>query len=406
MARRKQPVIPDQLLDQLLAGADPKTIFAKDGLLDELKKALAERALNAEIDHHLEDGAGDGRTNSRNGYGKKTVLTDTSRIEIEVPRDRLATFDPQLIAKYQRRVPGFDEKIVSMYARGMSVRDIQGHLRALYGIDVSPDLVSAVTDAVLDEIAEWQNRPLEALYPLIFFDAIRVKVRDEGTVRNKAVHIALGVRPDGTKEILGLWIEQTEGAKFWLRVMNELRNRGVEDVLIAIVDGLKGFPEAITATFPQAQVQTCIVHLIRHSLAFVSYKDRKTVAAALKGIYKAKDAEAGGAALDAFAEGPWGRKYPAIAQAWRRNGTAVTPFFAFPEDVRRIIYTTNAIEALNAKLRRAVRSRGHFPTDESAIKLLFLVLNLAQKEWKMPPREWVMAKAQFAILFEERFRLA
>ncbi|MBP2316916.1 IS256 family transposase, partial [Azospirillum soli] len=265
MARRKAPSIPDQLLDQLLAGADPKSAFAKDGLLDELKKALAERALNAEIDHHLDGGEPDGRANSRNGYGRKTVLTDTGKIALEVPRDRLGTFDPQLIAKYQRRFPGFEEKIVSMYARGMSVREIQGHLRELYGIEVSPDLVSAVTDAVLDEVAEWQERPLEPVYPLVFFDALRVKVRDEGTVRNKAVHVALGVRPDGTKEILGLWIEQTEGAKFWLRVMSELKNRGVEDVLIAIVDGLKGFPEAITAVFPQAQVQTCIVHLIRNS---------------------------------------------------------------------------------------------------------------------------------------------
>jgi putative transposase len=394
------------LLEQLLGGADAKTAFEKDGLLDELKKALAERVLNAEIDHHLEAGEADGRTNSRNGYGKKTVLTDTGRMGLEVPRDRLSSFDSQLIAKYQRRFPGFDEKIVSMYARGMSTREIQGHLRELYGIDVSPDLVSAVTDAVLEEVAEWQNRPLEALYPLIFFDAIRIKVRDEGSVRNKAVYIALGVRPDGSKEILGLWIEQSEGAKFWLRVMNELKGRGVEDVLIAIVAGLKGFPEAITAVFPLALVQTCVVHLIRHSLAFVSYKDRRVVAAALKNIYKAKDADAGKAELDDFADGPWGQKYPAIAQSWRRNWPEVIPFFAFPDEVRRIIYTTNAIESLNAKLRRAVRTRGHFPNDESALKLLFLVLNLAAKEWKMPPREWSMAKAQFAILFEERFSLA
>ena len=271
-----------------------------------------------------------------------------------------------------------------MYARGMSVREIQGHLRDLYGVDVSADLVSAVTDAVLEEIAEWQNRPLEPLYALVFFDAIRVKVRDEGMVRNKAVYVALGVRPDGTKEILGLWIEQTEGAKFWLRVMNELKNRGVEDVLIAVVDGLKGFPEAITAVFPQTQAQTCIVHLIRNSLDFVSYKDRKAVAAALKQIYRAKDAAAGEEELNTFAEGPWGRKYPAIAQSWRHHWSEVIPFYAFPDEVRRIIYTTNAIESLNAKLRRAVRARGHFPTDESALKLLFLVLNLAQKEWRMP----------------------
>ena len=404
MARRKQPVITDALVDQLLAGADAKTAFDKDGLLDELKKALAERALNAEMDHHLDAGEGDG--NRRNGYGRKTVLTGTGKIALEIPRDRLSTFDPQLIAKYQRRFPGFDEKIISMYARGMSTREIQGHLRELYGIDVSPDLVSAVTDAVLEEVTDWQNRPLEAVYPLIFFDAIRIKVRDEGTVRNKAVYVALGVRPDGTKEVLGLWIEQSEGAKFWLRVMNELKGRGVEDVLIAIVDGLKGFPEAITAVFPQAQVQTCVVHLIRHSLAFVSYKDRRAVAATLKQIYKAKDADAGKAALEDFSEGHWGKKYPAIAQSWRRNWSEVIPFFAFPDEVRRIIYTTNAIESLNAKLRRAVRTRGHFPTDDSALKLLFLALNLATKEWKMPPREWCMAKAQFAILFEDRFTLA
>ena len=294
MARRKAPRIPDALLDQLLAGADPKTGFDAGGLLDDLKKALAERALNAEMDHHL---ASDETGNSRNGYGRKTVTTETSRIELDVPRDRQATFDPQLIVKYQRRFPGFDDKIVSMYARGMSAREIVGHLRELYGINVSPDLVSVVTDAVLDEIAAWQARPLEPVYPLVFFDALRVKVRDEGLVRNKAVHIAPGVRADGAKEILGLWLEQNEGAKFWLRVMNELRARGVEDVLLAVVDGLKGFPEAILAVFPDATVQTCIVHLLRHSLDFVSYKDRKAVATALKEIYRAVDAVAGEAAL-------------------------------------------------------------------------------------------------------------
>ncbi|MBB4200557.1 putative transposase [Rhodoblastus sphagnicola] len=292
-----------------------------------------------------------------------------------------------------------------MYARGMSVREIQGHLRDLYGVDVSPDLVSAVTDAVLDEVAEWQNRPLESLYGLVFFDAIRIKVRDEATVRNKAIYVALGVRPAGTKEILRLWIGQTEGAKFWLRVMNELKGRGVEDILIVVVDGLKGFPDAITAVSPQTQVQTCIVHLMRNALDFVSYKDRGVVAAELKHIYRAKDAAAGEQQLTAFADGFWGRKYPAIAQCWRRHWSEVIPFYAFPAEVRRIIYTTNAIESLNAKLRRAVRARGHFPNDESALKLLYLTVNLAQKEWTMPQREWAMAKAQFAILFEERFKL-
>jgi putative transposase len=403
MARRKEPHIPDALVDQLLAGADPKAAFDPGGLLDGLKKALAERALNAEMDHHLTGGDG---ANSRNGYGRKTVLTDTGRIELEVPRDRRATFDPLLIAKYQRRFPGFDDKIVSMYARGMSTREIVGHLRELYGVEVSPDLISAVTDAVLDEIAAWQARPLEPVYPLVFFDALRVKIRDEGLVRNKAVHVALGVRPDGTKEVLGLWLEQNEGAKFWLRVMTELKNRGVEDVLVAVVDGLKGFPEAITAVFPEATVQTCIVHLLRHGLAFVAYKDRKAVAAALKEIYRAADAAAGEAALAAFEDGPWGRKYPAIGQGWRRAWGEVVPFYAFPDDVRRLLYTTNAIEALNSKLRRAVRARGHFPTDEAAMKLLFLVLNRSEKEWTMPAREWCMAKAQFAVLFGERFTRA
>jgi putative transposase len=405
MPRRKQPAFPDELLDQFLAGSDPRAALADGGLLDGLKKALAERVLNAELDHHLDGGEPDGRANGRNGYGAKTVLTGTGKLALQVPRDRLATFDPQLIAKYQRRFPGFDDRIVSMYARGMSTREIQGHLRELYGIEVSPDLVSAVTDAVLDEVTEWQNRPLEALYPLVFLDALRVKVRDEGTVRNKAVYVALGVRHDGTKEVLGLWIEQTEGAKFWLRVMNELKDRGVEDILIAVVDGLKGFPEAIAAVFPKAQVQACIVHLIRSSLDYVSYKDRKAVAAALKEVYRARTAEAGQAALDAFDAGPWGRKYPVIAQCWRRHWAEVIPFYAFPSEVRRIIYTTNAIEALHAKLRRAVRARGHFPTDEAVLKLLFLVLNLAAKEWRMPAREWTAAKAQFAILFEDRFAI-
>lgn len=370
-------------------------------MLDALKKALTERALNAEMDHHLsgDDGAG----NTRNGYGRKTVTTETGKLEIEVPRDRQSSFDPQLIAKYQRRFPGFDDKIVSMYARGMSTREIAGHLRDLYGIDVSPDLISTVTDAVLDEVATWQQRPLDPVYPLVFFDAIRVKIRDEGMVRNKAIHIALGVRADGAKEILGLWLEQTEGAKFWLRVMNELKNRGTEDILLAVVDGLKGFPEAITAVFPETVVQTCIVNLLRNSMDFVSWKDRKGLATALKQIYRATDAEAAEKALIAFDAGPWGQRYPAIGQSWRRAWGEVIPFFAFPDEVRRIVYTTNAIEALNSKLRRAVRARGHFPSDDAATKLMFLIVNRSEKEWKMLTREWVMAKAQFAVIFGERF---
>ncbi|ARS65950.1 IS256 family transposase [Sinorhizobium meliloti] len=404
MARRKEPIIADRILDQLLAGSDAKTAFESNGLLDQLKKALAERALNAEMDHHLSDEETVG--NSRNGYGRKTVLTDSGSLELSIPRDRQSSFDPQLLAKYQRRFPGFDEKIVSMYARGMSTREIVGHVQDLYGIDVSADLISAVTDAVLDEVATWQSRPLEPVYPLVFFDALRVKIRDEGHVRNKAVHIALGVRGDGTKEILGLWIETNEGAKFWLRVMNEMKNRGVEDILIAVVDGLKGFPDAINAVFAQTTVQTCIVHLLRNSLDFASWKDRKDLARELKAIYGAIDDKAAEAALTTFEGGFWGRKFPAVAQIWRLAWQEVIPFFAFPKDVRRIIYTTNAIEALNSKLRRAVRARGHFPSDEAATKLLYLVLNRSEKEWKMPPREWAMAKSQFAILFADRFQAA
>ena len=401
MSRRKEPVIPAELLDRLLAGTDAAAALDQGGLLDSLKKALAERALGAEMDYHL--GSDDQAGNSRNGYGRKTVITDTGKIDIDVPRDRTGSFDPQLIAKYQRRFPGFDDKIISMYARGMSTREITGHLRELYAIDVSPDLISTVTDAILDEVAAWQQRPLDPAYPLVFFDAIRVKIRDEGMVRNKAIHIALGVRADGRKEVLGLWIEQNEGAKFWLRVMNELKNRGVDDIMLAVVDGLKGFPDAITAVFPDAVVQTCIVHLLRNSMDFVSWKDRKPLATALKSIYRAVDAKAAEEALTAFEASEWGMRYPAISQSWRRAWAEVIPFFAFPEEVRRIIYTTNAIEALNSKLRRAVRARGHFPSDEAATKLLYLILNRSEKEWKMPPREWTMAKAQFAVIFGERF---
>ena len=395
--------IDKELLDQLLAGREPQELFAKDGLIDELKKALSERMLAAELDDHLESEAEASPGNRRNGSSKKTMLTGSSKLTLDIPRDRAGTFDPKLIAKYQRRFPDFDDKIISMYARGMTVREIRGHLEELYGIDVSPDLISTINDAVLEAVTEWQGRPLDACYPLVFFDAIRVKIRDEGFVRNKAVYIALGILPDGTKEILGIWIEQTEGAKFWLRVMNELKSRGVADILIAVVDGLKGFPEAINAAFPETVVQTCIVHLIRNSMGFASWKDRKAIAQSLRSVYRAENAEAGLAALEAFEEGHWGRKYPAIAQSWRRHWEQVIPFFAFSEPIRRIIYTTNAIEALNSKLRRAVRTRGHFPGDEAAMKLLYLVLNHAAEEWKRPPREWFEAKTQFAVLFGDRF---
>lgn len=396
--------IRNELIDELLAGHDPSSVMRQDGLLGELKKALLNRLMSAEFEHHItEDRASGEGKNHRNGSTRKRVLTGDSQVDVTIPRDREARFDPVLIGKYQRRLADFDDKVISLYTRGMSTREIQGHLEEIYGAEVSPQLISTVTDAVASEVAEWQSRPLEPLYPVMFFDAIRVKIRDQGTVCNKAVYLALGITPDGRKHILGLWIEANEGAKFWLRIANELRNRGVNDILIAVVDGLKGFPEAINAAFPQTLVQTCIVHLLRNALAYVSWQDRRQVVAALKPIYQAPTADAARLALDAFEAGPRGRKYAAIAPLWRRQWDQVIPFFAFPAEVRRIIYTTNAIESLNSTLRTAVRSRGHFPTDEAAIKLLYLVLRRVSKDWKMAQREWTAAITHFAIMFGERF---
>lgn len=401
--------IKNEIVDELLKDVDPKKVFSSEGLLSDIKKALAERMLNAELDDHLQNEAAvatgnePATSNHRNGYTKKTVITDSSQVELEIPRDRRGTFEPQLIAKYQRRFPGFDDKIISMYARGMSTRDIQGHLRELYGIEASPQLISTITDAVLEEVNRWQGRPLDALYAIVFFDALRVKMRDEGTVRNKAVYLAIGITADGRKEVLGIWIEQTEGAKFWMRVMSEIKNRGVNDILIAVIDGLKGFPDAITAVFPQTQIQTCIVHLLRNSMDYAGWKDRKPIATALKSVYRALDAEAAARALSEFEESSWGQKYPAITAAWRRSWSEVIPFFAFPQEVRRMIYTTNAIESLNSTIRRSVRTRGHFPNEEAALKLIWLQLREVTQKWKRPPREWHAAKAQFALLFGERF---
>ena len=395
--------IPKELLDELLSGRDPSKVFESDGLLDELKKALAERVLDAEMDVHLDQESERSAGNHRNGKSSKTVLTESGKLPLSIPRDRQGRFEPQLIEKYRRRFPGFDEKIIALYARGMTTRDIQAHVRELYGLEISPDLVSAVTDAVHEEVSAWQNRPLEPVYAVVFFDALRVKIRDEGMVRNKAVYLAIGLRCSGHKEILGLWIELTEGAKFWLRIMTELKNRGTEDILIAVVDGLKGFPEAIEAVFPEAMIQTCIVHLIRYSMQFASWKERKAVAAMLKPIYRAENADVARERLEEFDSGVWGQKYPAIAQSWRRNWEQVIPFFAFPEAIRRIIYTTNAIESLHSQVRNAVRVRGHFPSDQAATKLIFLVLRNIEAKWKSPPRSWHLAKTQFAIRFEDRF---
>jgi len=329
------------------------------------------------------------------------VLTDDGEVALEVPRDRAGTFEPKIVPKGARRLDGFDDRIVSLYARGLSVREIQGHLKELYGVEVSPDLISRVTDAVLEEVREWQNRPLDQVYPVVFFDALRVKIRDEGLVRNKAVYIALAFTADGEKEVLGLWIEQTEGAKFWLKVMNELKSRGVGDILIAVVDGLNGFPDAIEAVFPKTLVQTCIIHLIRNSLAFVSWKDRRQVVPDIKAIYQAETAEAAADRLADF-EARWGGRYPAIAPVWRRAWDNVVPMFAFPPAIRRLIYTTNAVESLHRSLRKAIKTRGSFPNDEAAAKLLFLAIRNAGVRWKRPI-EWTAAMGQFAILFDDRF---
>jgi putative transposase len=392
-----------ELLDELLAGRDPKTALSSEGLIGDLKKALAERMLDAEMDVHLDGEREQEAGNHRNGYSQKTILTDTETLPLSIPRDRHGRFEPQLIEKYKRRFPGFDEKIIALYARGMSTRDIQAHLRELYGVEISPDLVSAVTDAVLDEVTAWQNRPLEQVYAIVYFDALRVKIRDEGTVKNKAVYLAIGIRCSGHKEVLGIWIEQNEGAKFWLKVMTELKSRGTQDLLIAVVDGLKGFPDAIEAVFPDTLVQTCIVHLIRYSMQFASWKERKPIAAALKPIYRAETAELAAERLDAFEAGPWGQRYPAIAASWRRNWQHVIPFFGFAPEIRKIIYTTNAIESLHSQVRKAVRGRGHFPSDQAATKLIWLVLENVAAKWKSKPVIWHAAKAQFAIQFEDRF---
>lgn len=400
--------INPELLDQLVTG--PMTPEGFEAMFRQLKKGILERAINAEMTHHLGYPKGEmppeGQANHRNGKSPKTVITDHGPLRLELPRDRDGSFEPQLIGKNERRFTGFDDRIISMYARGMTAREIQGHLLEMYAVEVSPQMISEVTDSVMAEVAEWQNRALEPMYPVVIFDCLRVKIRDEGVVKNKAVYLALGMLPDGSRDILGIWIEHSEGAKFWLKVFNELRNRGVNDILIAVVDGLKGFPEAIETAFPQTTVQTCIVHLIRNSLAFVGWKDRKAVAAQLKPIYAAPAAEAALDALDRFERGPWGAKYPTIAAGWRRAWERVIPFFAFPPEVRKIIYTTNAIESLHRRLRKIIKTRGHFPSDDAALKLLWLALRNITADWSRASREWRSAMNQFAILYPDRFTSA
>ncbi len=404
-ATQALPTIPKELIDQFVSG--PMSAEAVNAASMAFKKALIERALGAELTHHLGYAPGEDKpleaSNHRNGATAKTVLTEDGPLRIEVPRDRAGSFEPLLIPKHERRFTGFDDKIVAMYARGMTVREIQGFLAEQYATEVSPDFISSVTDAVMCEVAAWQARPLEPMYPVVFFDALRVKVREDAVVRNKAIYLALGVQPDGTRDILGLWIENTEGAKFWMKVFNDLKTRGVNDILIAVTDGLKGMSEALGAVFPATTLQTCIVHLIRNSLDYASWKDRKALAAAIKPIYTAASAEAALAELEAFEAGQWGAKFPTVAAAWRRNWDKVIPFFAFPAHIRRVIYTTNAIESVNARLRKIIKTRGHFPSDDAASKLIWLALRNITTDWGRASRDWKEAMNQFAILYEDRF---
>ena len=400
--------ISKEVLDELLKDCKrPDDLLGESGLMKELRIKLMERMLGAELTAHLGYEAGQDappdQGNRRNGSSSKVLKGQDGEIPISVPRDRDGSFAPELVKKGQTRIDGMDDKIIGLYAAGLTVRDIRAHLEDVYGLQVSPDLISRVTDAVLDEVREWQSRALERMYPIVIFDALRVKIRDADSrmVKNKAVYVALGVTRDGLREVLGLWIAENEGAKFWLSVMNELRNRGVQDVLIAVVDGLKGFPEAITAAFPEATVQTCIVHLVRHSLNFCAWKDRKAVAGDLRRIYGAPTAEQAAAELDAFEE-KWAGKYASIAPAWRRAWQEVVPFFAFDPSIRKIIYTTNAIESLNRVIRKSIKTRGSFPTEEAASKLIYLAIRNFEKGGRNV-REWFAARNQFAIMFEDRF---
>ncbi|MEP6922781.1 MAG: IS256 family transposase [bacterium] len=391
-----------KLVDKLLADYKrPEDIIGENGLLKQLTKALLERAMQAEMTGHLgyekHDPVGHNSGNSRNGATSKTLKGDFGEIELETPRDRNGSYEPQIIGKGQRRFTGFDDKILSMYARGMSTREIQGHLEEIYKVDVSPALISNVTEEVMEEVKRWQSRPLDAVYPIVYLDALVVKIRDNGHVQNRAIYVAIGVNMEGIKEVLGLWAGQAEGAKFWLQVLTELKNRGVNEVYIVSIDGLKGFPEAIETVFPEAQVQLCIVHQVRGSLNFVSWKHRKQVAADLKPIYRASTVEQAEQGLAEFGV-KWDKAYPTISQMWRSNWEHLTPFFAYPEDIRKVIYTTNAIESLNMSLRKVIKIRGSFPTQEAAFKLLYLALKHIAKKWTMPVKDWKAALQRFAIL--------
>jgi putative transposase len=398
--------LPAKLIDSLLSGyKKPEDLIGENGLLKQLTKALVERALEAEMEAHLghakHEPVANSSGNTRNGKSRKTLKGEFGELPIEIPRDRLGSFEPQLIPKHQTRWNGFDDKIISLYARGMTVREIQSHLEEMYGTEVSPTLISSVTDAVADEVKTWQSRPLDALYPIVYLDCIHVKVRDAGAVRTKAVYLALGINMAGEKELLGIWIAQTEGAKFWLQVVTELKNRGVQDIFIACVDGLKGFPEAIEAVYPKTAVQLCIVHMVRSSLNYVRWKLRKEIAADLRTIYTAATVEEAEQRLDEF-EAKWGEAYPPIVKSWRSNWSRLIPFFDYPPEIRKVIYTTNAIESVNMSLRKITKNRGSFPSDEALLKLFYLALNNIRKKWTMPIRDWKAALNRFTIQFEDR----
>ena len=399
--------IRKEILDELIRDyKNPDDLLGENGILKQLTKALLERAMEAELTHELgfekhDKGAFKETDNRRNGTSRKTVKSKHGEIELAIPRDRESGFEPQIIPKHQRRFEGFDNTILSLYSRGLSVRQIKAHLEEIYSVEVSPDLISPVTDAVLEEVREWQTRPLDAVYPIVYLDALRVKIRIDGQVQNRCIYLAIGVNVEGKKETLGLWTAENEGAKFWLAVLTELSNRGVKDIFIACVDGLKGFSEAIDAVFPRAITQVCIVHQIRNSLTYISYKDRKVVAADLKPIYGAVTEDEALFALEEFSE-KWNSKYPIIAKSWKVNWQKINPMFDFPQEIRRAIYTTNVIESLNYSLRKITKTRAAFPTEDAALKLLFLGLQNVSKKWTMPIQNWGLAMNQMAIIFEGR----
>lgn len=398
-----------KLIDQLLKNYNgPEDAWGKEGIFSQIQKALMERILEEEMNFHLgyDKHAIEGRNtgNSRNGKSRKTILTENESFEIEVPRDRQGEFEPQFVKKHQRRVNKFNDMVISLYARGLSTDEICGHLKEMYGADVSKELISHITNTVHEDVSAWRNRPLEELYPIVFFDAIRIKIRDAGQVVNKAVYLALGIDIDGRKELLGMWIAHNEGAKFWLAILTELKNRGMKDMLIACIDGLKGFPEAIETVYPDTDIQLCIVHMVRNSVRFVSWKDRKKITADLKNVYRAATEEEAKGQLDRFAA-KWDGQYPMISKSWYENWENLKTFFAFPDYIRKVIYTTNAVESVNMSLRKVTKTRASFPNDKAVYKIFYLAFQNISRKWKMPIRNWNQAINQFAVHYEGRVNL-